>query len=250
MAPSYGPDLAAFRERSASAGILLDFDGTLSDIVARPELAAPVEGTHDALRRLVSRYRLVGILTGRRSAEVADRLRDLDGLRFFGLYGLEGVPTPPVAPETVERARAAAVAVPAAWVEDKGGSLAVHYRQAPDPRSARASLVGPLTDVAAGAHLEVIEGKMVIELVPPGRPMKGGAIERLVDEERLEAVLYAGDDLADLDAFDALDRLRGRGALSVKVAVRGAETPPELIAGADLVADLPAGLVRLLRSLA
>jgi trehalose 6-phosphate phosphatase len=135
-------------------------------------------------------------------------------------------------------------------VEDKGGSLAVHYRQAPDPVRARGTLVQPLEEVAASARLEVIEGKMVIELVPPGRPLKGGALERLRAEHGLEAILYAGDDLADLDAFEALDRLRETGVLAIKVAVRGEETPTELLASADIVADLPGGLVELLRSLA
>ena len=90
---------------------------------------------------------------------------------------------------------------------------------------------------------------MVIELVPPGRPLKGGAIERLIGEHGLRALLYAGDDLADLDAFAALDRLHDLGAVTIKVAVRGTETPAELIAGADLVADRPGGLVELLRTL-
>ena len=52
---------------------------------------------------------------------------------------------------------------------------------------------------------------MVLELVPPDRPLKGGAVERLAREHGLRAVLYAGDDHADLDAFDALDRLIGSG---------------------------------------
>jgi len=243
------PDLAAFRERAATAAILLDFDGTLADIVARPELAAPAEGVREVLASLVPRYRLVGVLTGRRSIEVEDRLGAIAGLRFFGLYGLEGVPTSPVDPSTLERTSAAAAVVPEAWVEDKGGSVAVHYRQASDPVAARAELLGPLGEVAAAVALEVIEGKMVIELVPPGRPLKGGAVARLRREHALDAVLYAGDDLADLEAFDALDRLRDEGVVAIKVAVRGAETPTELIAAADVVADLPTGLVHLLRSL-
>jgi trehalose 6-phosphate phosphatase len=244
------PDLAGFRERSSDAGVLLDFDGTLSEIVARPELAVAVDGVDELLGRLVQRYRLVGILTGRRSAEVSERLGALPGLRVFGLYGLEGSVPTDLPAATLAAAERAAAGVAGAWVEDKGGSLAVHYRQAADPDLARSTLLGSLPSVAASASLEVIEGKMVIELVPPGRPLKGGAVERLTGELGLQALLYAGDDLADLDAFAALDRLRERGVITIKVAVRGTETPTELIAGADLVADRPPGLVELLRSLA
>jgi trehalose 6-phosphate phosphatase len=90
---------------------------------------------------------------------------------------------------------------------------------------------------------------MVVELVPAGRPLKEGAVERIVADERLDAVLYAGDDTADLRAFEALDRLAERGVRTVKVAVHGRETPSELSDAADVVVDGPAGLVTLLRGL-
>ena len=90
---------------------------------------------------------------------------------------------------------------------------------------------------------------MVLELVPPNRPMKGGAVERLAGEHDLQAVAYAGDDHADLDAFAALGRLAERGVAALRIAVRGDETPPELLGSADIVVDGPAGLVELLRSL-
>ncbi len=165
----------------------------------------------------------------------------------MGLYGIEGPGA--VAPEAVGRVSKAAAAVPGAWVEDKGVSAAVHYRQAADPSAARAALLAALEPVAADAGLEVVEGKMVIELVPAGRPRKGGAVERTVLGLGLEAVLFAGDDVADLDAFAALDRIAERGSISVKVAVRGEETPPALLAAADVVVEGPAGLVELLLQL-
>jgi trehalose 6-phosphate phosphatase len=147
---------------------------------------------------------------------------------------------------SVERA---AALVPEAWVEDKRISVAVHYRGARDPPAARRTLVSTLEPIAAAAGLEVMEGKMVLELVPADRPMKGGAVERLAREHELDAVLYAGDDVADIDAFAALDRLSERGVLAVRVAVQGAETPEELVRRAEIAVDGPAGLVELLRTL-
>jgi trehalose 6-phosphate phosphatase len=231
--------------------VLLDFDGSLSEIVARPELARPVEGAREALAALVGRFRLVGIVTGRRADEVA-ALLDVPHLRFFGLYGSEdlGSPAPELHSTVVADVQTATATVPDSWVEDKGGSVAVHYRQAPDPERTRARLLVALQPVASGAGLDLIEGKMVLELIAPGRPMKGEAVERLAGEHALEAVLYAGDDYADLDAFEAVDRLGMRGAVGVKVAVRGAETPDALVRAADLSVDGPSGLVDLLRQLA
>ena len=143
-------------------------------------------------------------------------------MRLFGLYGHGGGGAGAGDRGRAER-RGGGAEVPEAWVEDKGVSIAVHYRQAPDPASASAALLVALQPVATEAGLDLIEGKMVLELVPPDRPLKGGAVERLVGEHALEALLYAGDDHADLDAFAALDRLSASEAVgvAVRVAVRG-----------------------------
>jgi trehalose 6-phosphate phosphatase len=240
--------LAALRQAPDRAGLLLDFDGTLAPIVARPELAAPAAGVRDALLALVPRFAVVAVITGRRAEEVA-ALLDVPGVRYEGLYGLDSA-SDEVLFALLPRVERAAAGVADAWVEDKGSSIAVHYRQAPHPHRARAALWSSLEPVAAEAGLRMIEGKMVIELVPPDRPLKGGAVERVAGDLRLTSVLYAGDDVADLEAFAALDRLRAAGCAIVKVAVRTDETPPALVEAADRVVDGPDGLVGLLRQLA
>jgi trehalose 6-phosphate phosphatase len=199
------------------------------------------------LGHLAERYGLVAIVTGRRSEEAA-ALVGVPGVAIVGLYGFED-PAPELVTAAVPLTRNAAEVVPQAWVEDKGSSIAVHYRQAPDPHTARLELVLALQPVATRNALELVEGKMVLELVPRGRPMKGGAVERLVGEHALEAVLFAGDDRADLDAFEALDRLASGGLIAIRVAVRGEETPAGLLAAADLTVDGPSGLLELLRAL-
>jgi trehalose 6-phosphate phosphatase len=228
---------------------VLDFDGTLSEIVARPEHARPVDGAREALVELARRFRTVAIVTGRRSEEVA-ALLDAPHVTYVGLYGLEDGANELVT-AIVPLVQTATAEIPEAWVEDKGVSVAVHYRQAPDPVSVRGELLVALQPVATEAGLVLIEGKMVLELVPPDRPLKGGAVERLVGEHALEALLYAGDDHADLAAFAALDRLSASEEVdvAVRVAVRGPETPPALIEAADVVAEGPEGLVDLLRTL-
>jgi len=206
-----------------------------------------VAGVEAELSRLAERYLLVAILTGRRSEEVRAIL-EVPRVAVLGLYGFEHGAPPSVA-DIAPTVRAAAAGVPEAWVEDKGVSLAVHYRQAQDPVQARRALLAALQAIAAGSGFDLIEGKMVLELVPAGRPMKGGAIERLAREHALGAMLYAGDDVADLDAFRALDALASEGIRTVRVAVRGDETPEPLLEAADVVVKGPAGLVELLRSL-
>ncbi len=205
-------------------------------------------GAREALEALTGIYRVVAIVSGRRSEEV-EGLLDVPGLRFFGLYGMEEA-APELMAALAPEVEAAAAVVPEAWVEDKGASVAVHYRQAPDPARARKALVLALQEVASSAGLELVEGKMVVELVPRGQPRKGGAVDRLVGENELHGALFAGDDVADLDAFEALDRLRDRGLLVVKVAVAGEDSPRSLVDAADVVVQGPGGLVELLRQLA
>jgi trehalose 6-phosphate phosphatase len=226
----------------------LDFDGSLSAIVDRPDLAVATPGAAEALAALVGRYRVVAIVSGRRSEELAALLR-VDGLSFFGLYGMEEA-APDIADGVVSLVERAAGAVPGARVEHKVSSLAIHYRQAAvDPWVARAALLPALEEVAAENGLAVLEGRMVVELVPAGRPHKAGAVTRILGEHALEAALFAGDDIADLEAFDALDEARERGILTVKVAVASAEAPGVLLERADVVVDGPAALVELLRQL-
>jgi len=169
------------------------------------------------------------------------------GLRVEGLYGLEAFADMDV---LQPRVYAVAAKVLGAWAESKGASIAVHYRGAADPAEARRRLGPELRAIADAEGLELIEGKMVLELVPQGVGRKGAVVERLATDLELRAVLYAGDDVADLEAFEALDALAASGAVTLKVAVRGDETPQELLDAADLEVEGPQGLVALLRQLA
>jgi trehalose 6-phosphate phosphatase len=112
-------------------------------------------------------------------------------------------------------------------------------------------LAAALAPIAERDGLELIEGKMVLELVPAGASRKGGVVEAILERSGARFALYAGDDLPDIEAFEALDRaiVAGTLAAAVKVAVKGPETPEELVTRADVVVEGPAGLVALLGQL-
>jgi len=226
--------------------VFLDFDGSLSPIVARPELASPAPGAREAVAALVGAYAVVAVVSGRRTEEVRDLL-GVEGVRYEGLYGVgEEVVGASMPDGDVEDAVSG---VAGAWVEQKGGTISVHYRQSPDPPAARAQLLKRLRPIADRSGLRLIEGKMTVELLPAGVALKGGAVERLMTDHRLRAALYAGDDVADLEAFDVLERARAHGVETVRVAVRGAETPAALLDVADEIVEGPEGLVALLEEL-
>jgi trehalose 6-phosphate phosphatase len=239
---------AALRRFRAAArrGVFLDFDGSLSEIARRPELAVAAEGVVEALEALASRETLVAVVSGRRAEEVRSLL-PVEGVHVVGHYGLEG--PAPFPADLRDALVAVAAGVDGVRVEEKGSSVAVHFRGARDPDAAGDVLEASLRPLVEGRGLRLMAGKRVWEAVPPQMPGKGAVIAREVRARSLSGALYAGDDRADLPAFAALDELRAAGVAAVKVAVRSEETPASLLGEADVVVERPSGLVDLLRSL-
>ena len=228
--------LARLRDEPERAALLLDVDGTLAPIVERPEDAAVPEETRGELERLASRYALVACVSGRTSADAAATV-GVESVVYVGTHGLE------LEPEA-ERWAAAVheFAAGVAWPpEDKGLTVAFHYRGALDEEAARAELEEVAVRArAAGLHTRF--GRKVLELLPPVEANKGTAIRRLLADRQLRRALYAGDDTTDLDAFTALDDLD----VGVRIAVRSPEAPERLLEQADIVVDGPEELVELL----
>lgn len=240
------------------AGLITDFDGTLAPIVARPSDACMLPEARAALAALAGRLAVVAVVSGRRVAEIRD-LVGLDGLVYVGNHGLERWRDGRVEPHP-EAGDGALVAQAAAdlrrrlqgesgvWVEMKGHTLSIHYRQAPAPDVAQALVLRHLQEL--GGDFEVSQGKKVVELRPRGWEGKPAAVRDLVREYRLRGVVYAGDDLADVAVVHELRRLRSRGRAVASVAVDGPETPPSLVAAADLVVSRPESFVTVLAAVA
>ncbi|MFJ8004434.1 trehalose-phosphatase [Streptomyces fagopyri] len=258
--------LQAILARPARTVIALDFDGTLAPIVPDPEQARAHPAAVPALAALAPKVASVAVVTGR-PAGVAVRhggfagVPGLDHLVVLGHYGAErwdartGTVSAPAPHPGVASVRAELPGFldrigvwQGTWIEEKGRALAVHTRRATDPQAAFESLREPLADLATRHGLIVEPGRMVLELRPPGMD-KGVALLEYVREVGAEAVLYAGDDLGDLPAFAAVDKLRSDGVPGLLVC-SGSPEVTELAERADLVVDGPAGVVHLLRSLA
>lgn len=258
--------LAAILARPERAVIALDFDGTLAPIVADPDQARAHPDAVPALAALAPKVASVAVVTGR-PAGVAVRnggfagVPGLEHLVVLGHYGAErwdaatGTVTAPAPHPGVAAVRAELPGVldrvgawQGTWIEEKGRSLAVHTRRAEDPQAAFDLLREPLADLAGRHGLIVEPGRMVLELRPPGMD-KGVALTDYVRDRGATSVLYAGDDLGDLPAFTAVDKLRSDGVPGVLVC-SGSTEVTELSERADLVVPGPAGVVHLLSDLA
>ena len=247
--------LDRFRAEPRTAGVFCDFDGTLAPIVDDPSLALPISGAVDALSRLSSRYAVVGIISGRPGAFLADHFGGL-GLSLSGLYGMETVTDGrvvshpaseawrAVVEDTVSRAETEAEALPGVGVEHKGLSLTLHYRSAPEAGPAARSWA---EEASRRTGLVVHAARMSYELRPPIPCTKGTVLAG--SAAGLEAVCFVGDDHADIEAFEVLDSLAADGTHCLRVAVASREAPAELVARADLVVEGPAGVLDLLHRL-
>lgn len=259
--PALERALALGREAldATPAGLLTDFDGTLSPIVADPTAARLVEGATEALTALAARLAVVAVVTGRAPAD-ARRMTGVPGLLIAGNHGTEWLEPGADAPQSSAEAaaakeRVAAVvarvpALPGVHVEAKGVSATVHYRAAPDPEAARAATLAALEEPGPGVELR--PGRMSIEIRPVGLGDKGAATRTIIERFGLRGAIVLGDDVTDLDMFAAVAEARDAGRLrGAIVGVGGAdrEVPPEVGAAADVLLDDPGAAARFLADL-
>jgi trehalose 6-phosphate phosphatase len=243
----------------------LDFDGTLSPIVEDPAHAVIHPEGPRVLTGLAALVKVVVVVTGRparqvvelgRLEDVADGLPDGSRLVVMGQYGNERwdsdtreftSPEPPRGlqalrdelPRILEKERAAD-----AFVEEKGLALAVHTRRLPDAADAFVRLEQALGDAAERHGLTLEPGRLVLEVRAPGMH-KGLAVEAALAEHHAGGVLFAGDDLGDLEAFEAVRRLRDQGLPTLLVCSSSQEQ--EVLAElSDVVVDGPGGVLGLL----
>ena len=252
--------LRALLADPVGALVALDFDGTLSPIVPDPDDARAHPDVPPVLTRLAERGVRVAVVTGRPAQLAVDHgsLSAVPGLVVLGHYGLErwegGTVTAPAvaAGVSVARDRLPGLlrelgAPDGTWIEDKGRAVAVHTRRAPDPQATLDALRAPLQALAEETGLVVEPGRLVLELRPAGAD-KGAALRGLVEERRPSAVVFVGDDLGDLPAYDEVERQRMQGVPGLLVC-SGSTEVTEVAERADLVVDGPEGVAALLGAL-
>ncbi|HVW18094.1 MAG TPA: trehalose-phosphatase [Solirubrobacteraceae bacterium] len=255
--------LAPLRATPERSAVLLDVDGTLAPIVRHPDDAHVPEPTRTALIAVARRFGLVACVSGRR-ALTARQIVGLGAIAYVGNHGGEvlrpGSARPELDPEAaayVERVRAFSRAALTdelrrlrVRAEDKDAIAAFHWRGAPDEQAAEQAL-GELARRAEDAGLAVHWGRKVLEVRPPVAIDKGRGVTRLLRGAGVDAALYCGDDLTDVDAFRALRAEQAAGRLdeAVCVGVASDETPGEVRREADVMVDGPRGVRELLTAL-
>jgi len=189
-----------------------DFDGTLAPIVSDPAKAKMSSITHRLTSEL-SALVPVAIISGRSVTDLKERL-NFNPAYLIGNHGLEGLG---INTGAFKSARENCIQWkkqlitrnsilkedPGIHVEDKGYSLALHYRKSRNKKSARTFLFKRLE--ALRPPPRIVLGKSVINLIPVGAPHKGVALLEIMMELGLRAALYVGDDDTDEDVFSLPD---------------------------------------------
>lgn len=239
------------------AGIISDFDGTLSDFADTAAEARIREENARALDLLADRVTLVALVSGRATADLRARF-ERPWLRYYGSHGLDrwhedSVRIVPAAEEwrtSLQQLLAEFTPPPdsGVYVEDKGITAAVHYRLSDDPEKMRVQLMETLQPLCTRYKFTLSEGRFVWEVKPPLSLSKGTAVQALVEDHQLDGVLFLGDDTTDLAAMVYLRQLREEEtiqALSVGV-FHDDSDPAGLRASCDLVAYGTADVAQLL----
>jgi trehalose 6-phosphate phosphatase len=260
---------AALVAAAASSVVGLDFDGTLAPIVDDPASAHIHPEAPEVLLALSGVVRAIAVVTGRPARKVL-ALGGLDDvgreigetgreLFVFGQYGFERwsstrrrvvTPRPPQGlsgflrelPQLLREADAAD-----AFVEDKGLAIAVHTRRLDDPVAAFDRLEPRLRDLAGRYGMVLEPGRSVIEARSPGTD-KGTVVRDLAKEVDAGGFLFAGDDLGDVEAFEAVADLRDQG-LPTLLVCSASDEESALVERSDVVVHGPDGVLDLLRRL-
>jgi trehalose 6-phosphate phosphatase len=208
------------------SAVFLDVDGTLLEIAPRPELVEVPVGLPALITCLAEqRQGALALISGRQLAQLDRLFRPWHGAAA-GLHGIERRRADGVLDRILDSAGAAALDLirpklaalagrtSGLILEDKGSTLALHYRAAPDRETEIRSRAIALQQ-EAGAAVRVIAGKMVVEFQPRGIN-KGLAIAAFLEEQPFlgRTPVFVGDDTTDEDGFA---EIRRRGGTAVQV---------------------------------
>lgn len=230
--------------RAARSRLLVafDFDGTLSPIAPTPDAARLPATTRRLLKMTAARYPSA-VISGRALSDIAARMDGLGIAYLFGNHGFEtslstSTPSPRVSGwlPTLTRGLAGEAGI---VIENKGHSLSVHFRSAPDHRRALA-IVDSV--VASLPRVRVVHGLASVSLLPDARVHKGTALRRALKASGCRIALYVGDDVTDEDAFGALGPNR---LIAIRVGPSSSTHARFHLASREAIDDLLAQLIAL-----
>ncbi|HKS17617.1 MAG TPA: trehalose-phosphatase [Bradyrhizobium sp.] len=230
-APDAVPVPSSLVPHLSETAVLLDIDGTLLDLAPTPREVWVPPGLAKTLHRLHERTNGALALVSGRSLNDIDLIFAPDQFPAVGGHGAEmrigadseavAAHAPPMDKELKRRLAAIARLSPGILLEDKGYSLALHYRLAPHAEKAIYEAVSLIRADLPSAPIEVLPGKLVCEIKHSGFTKATGVTELMTHEPfRGRRPFFIGDDVTDESVFAIMPDLDGL-AFSVGRRARG-----------------------------
>jgi trehalose 6-phosphate phosphatase len=223
--------------------LAFDFDGTLAPIVAHPEDAAMRPDTRGLLLDLAHRYPCA-VISGRGRSDVKQKLSGIPLVAVVGNHGMEPTPGMDLGhPRTAQwktRIAAEVGKVPGLRIEDKGLTLAVHYRQVTDKTSIRRAILRVAGDLSGS---RIVEGKRVVNILPENAEDKASALLTICRRFRRSSAIYVGDDENDEVVFALASE--GLRLLGIRVGLRARSQAQAYLRGQRDMERLLATLIAL-----
>jgi len=240
--------LKRFREDS-NTGIITDIDGTISKIAPTPDEAVIEPLIKYYLIQIVDKFKLVAVVSGR-SVKDAKGMLDVEGILYVGNHGLEYYKDGkifiepevkkilPKLKKTINKIEHDKICnIPGILFEDKGLCFSIHYRGCEDSENIKRIILEYLKNFDSES-LKITEGRKLVELRPLITFNKGSILEKIVRDNNLKKVIYLGDDITDVDAFNKIKEMVTSNEIDgIAIAVKSDEVPSYVIDSADFWLD-------------
>jgi trehalose 6-phosphate phosphatase len=225
-------------KNDTSTAIVTDVDGTISEIAPTPDEAVVTESMRKELVKLNKKFQLIAVISGR-SVLNAREMVGVEGLLYVGNHGMEFLKNGQISMDpsvekyitqikkTGQKLKNGDLSqINGLTFEDKGICYSIHYRLASSPENAREKILTTLQDDPECKNLKISEGRRLVELKPPVNRDKGTILQSIIDQYNLKKIIYLGDDITDVDAFNKLKDLENEGKIEgASVLVCSSEIP-------------------------
>ncbi len=225
-------------------GLITDVDGTISKTAPTPQEAEVSPICRQYLSTLCNHLALVAAISGRPAIEAKNMIK-IDRVVYIGNHGLErwteghselkkDVKAYSKVIKAVIEELTPLLSIEGIRIENKGITATIHYRLCPRPELAERDILVALEDSTQAKRLQIMPGKMSINLLPPLAVNKGTVVLELIQEYSLQGGIYMGDEITDIDAFRAIHAAcRDIDFQGFAIGITSQEMPKELVAEAD-----------------
>lgn len=196
--------------------------------------------------KLKEKFSMVAVISGRSALDARNMLK-IEGILYIGNHGMEFLENnqifrPPEVEEYLSQIKRISSKIKSGNLskiagvkfENKDVCFSIHYRLCKSPEKTRETILSSLNQEKDCNNLKISEGRKLVEIKPPLEYDKGTVLDYIIKKNELSKIIYLGDDITDVDAFDKLKELKKLKKVdSATILVFSAEIPAYVKENAD-----------------